>query len=218
MNVYPLRLDEIVLVGKEQYKKLTRPVAEGGFDIPQLSNKYNTVLTNNTLSLSAMTFMKNNCLKRVVLEYNYTLCPSTDNSSAPETGKLTLTRVSIRGRNDIKIVPDYRFEYGYNPMYEKNHYDNWGMYNPNGTDNSFSHVAPDSDLYGTAWSLTKVITPLGGQISVAYERDVYSSVSGHTILTQTSSFSHPNTDYFYPTQLPIQHGCQFINRGAYQFL
>lgn len=202
---YPLRLDEISLITREQYKKL---IASHG--MTNYSDKVTQVLLGSSLSASAINYIKANCAKRVVFTYDYTLCNGVLNSSS---GKLTLARLSILGKNDLKAVPDYKFEYGYNPAYNVNHWDGYGMYNPNGTD-TYHDVSP-MDLHGSAWSLTKVTNPLGSEIIVNYERDDYSLISGDKIVNNGVSYTNSDTGlkYFYPVDFPANK--LFINHNNY---
>jgi hypothetical protein len=199
----PLKLDEIALLSKENYNKLIKPTNQGGYGVTDFSNKINVVLQGSSFSTDARTFINNNCDKRVVFSYDYALCKNTLNSTASGGGKLTLNRVSVRGRNDLKIVPDYKFEYAFNPDYDKNKFDTWGMYNSAGTTSFSSHNPSQNQMDATAWALTKVITPLGAELEVNYERDDYSWVSGQKTMEQTSSFSVLNKQFHAPTYVPI---------------
>ena len=108
--------------------------------------------------------------------------PSTDETDlyTDRLGKLTLNSVSIIGRSGAKVMPDYLFGYGYNPGYNKDKWDGWGMYSRSG--DTGNHRASAFDEDGSAWSLNSITLPLGGQLQVDYERDRYSSVSGYNIL------------------------------------
>jgi hypothetical protein len=200
VSQFPLKLDEIQLLTREHYKTLTKLVAQGGFGMPELSNQFTTLYTNSTLSAGALDYVKRNCERRVVFTYDYSLCPGTSNSIAG--GKLTLTRLSIVGRNDLKAVPDYKFEYGFNPAYGATKWDNYGMYLPTGGTLSNTHDPSSSSADAAAWSLTKVTTPLGMDLAVNYERDVYTSVSGTPNIEQTGSsiyIAQPQPAYSVPT-------------------
>lgn len=121
-----LRLSEIDLITRETYQQLSLPDA-GLINIAKLW------MTTDFFSSSGSyqgqgTFIIQNALKRVKFTHTYDLCPNTTNSVATGQGKLTLTRVSMLGRNENKIVPDYKFEYGNNPGYDANKWDGWGMY------------------------------------------------------------------------------------------
>jgi len=190
--ITPLRLEEIALVSKENYKKLVSI-----YNIPEFSNQLLNVCFSSQFSVGARNFLNLNCLKRVIFNYDYTLCNNTLNSNS---GKLTLSGVSIRGRNDIKAVPDYKFEYNNNPNYTAGKWDGWGMFNT-----GVSHVAdqPTADASGSAWSLSKITTPLGSEILINYERDTYSTVCGNGITELIVGFDNSNTSIYYPTGLPV---------------
>src|SRR5690606_26405682 len=148
---------------------------------------------------------------KVKFDYSYDLCSGALNTTPNPrgTGKLTLNSVSIRGKGDLRVIPDYKFYYDYNPPYHKDRWDNWGMYNPDGTD-SFTNPTPASNLNGQAWSLTKIKTPLGSDIEVKYERDTYTSISGEPTLETIESSVISEANYY---QLP--KGLKVSNPGIY---
>jgi hypothetical protein len=203
-----LKLDEICLIGKETYKKLITPTGQGGLGIPDYSNKLAQVCLSSSFGSgsNARNFLDLNAMKRILFTYTYDLCPNTPNaivtSANPSQGKLTLSRLSILGRNSAKTVPDYKFQYGPNPPYNANYWDGWSYYNPSGTSSYASHKTPQTGAGdGTAWSLTKIITPLGSEIIVNQERDTYSSVSGQTLYTQDFSYGYGYSDVDAETDL-----------------
>jgi len=149
---------------------------------------------------SIRSFINQKAIKRVKFTYTYELCKKTVNSFANTTsppsitthalndgvfannynnrhGKLTLRAISMYGSNNVKVAPDYIFEYGNNPDYDRNKWDEFGLFSYSGTSNVASHKVP-STTDGNAWSLKKIISPLGNSTEIVYERDSYSSVSG----------------------------------------
>ncbi|HEX5167649.1 MAG TPA: hypothetical protein VFW11_00645, partial [Cyclobacteriaceae bacterium] len=204
VSQFPLKLDEIVLVSKEHYQKMVKPTAQGGFGITDFSNKSNYVLLSANITAGLRDFLNQNCLRRVVFGYatSNSLAQGTLNSTGGG-GKLTLSRLSVFGKVSKKIVPDYLFEYANNPAYGENYWDGFGMYNPSGTSAGSTHNPSTTDSDGSAWSLTKITTPLGSEINVNYERDTYYSVAGNTISEAGASFSNLNFDLYYPTYFPI---------------
>lgn len=201
---YPLSLEEIVLVTREHYNKIVTSTGQGGYGLPLLSNTTDEVLVSSDVSVNLRNFINKNCLRRVVFTYAYDLAQGTSNSTATGGGKLTLTKLSVRGKLDQKIVPDYKFEYANNPAYSTHHWDGFGIYNPAGTASDATHSPSATDSHGSAWSMTKIITPLGAEISVNYERDTYSSISGRTMSADGPAFSNQNFNVYYPTGLPIK--------------
>jgi hypothetical protein len=202
-SISSLKLDEISLLSKERYKKLVAPIGQGGLGIADFSSKISQMCLSSSFSAgsNARNFLDLNSLKRIVFSYTYDLCPNTLNSvvttANPNRGKLTLTRLSIFGRNTIKTVPDYKFQYGPNPSYGANQWDGWGYYSPSGTASVTSHKTPSTAAGdGTAWSLSKIITPLGSEIIINQERDTYSSLSGQALYSQdyTYGYSYSDTD------------------------
>ncbi len=172
---------------------------------------YRYVLDNHDVDADARirTFLQQQAIKRVVFNYSYRLCASTPNSfasaAAPptfdesqfactRTGKLTLESLSIYGPANTKLTPDFKFQYGFNPDYQKDSWDGFGMYksgvvinyptNPAApgipipkTYHQVSTDYPTASRDASAWSLTGITSPLGGTTAIAYERDQYGSVS-----------------------------------------
>lgn len=176
--VKTLKLTEINLLTKESYKKLITDYA-----FPNVSGVLNVNLMSSHINTTSdrQNFLYKNTLKRIKFNHSYSLAQGTPNSSS---GKLTLDRLSVVGKNDMKFIPDYLFSYeGSNYSYDADKWDGWGMYTPNGDATNASHKASNSDSHGAAWSLTKVTTPSGAEIQVEYERDSYASVSGIPVTT-----------------------------------
>jgi hypothetical protein len=169
-----LRLSEIVLLTKDNYNQLIQsglPVCSNKIDVNYMASHFTPTAIATTVQTKA--------IRRVIFGNNdYTLCPSTPNSTS---GKLTLKTISILGRGNAKVFPDYKFEYQNNPTYNVNRWDGWGMYSSVGAVAGTSHKASTSVTDGNAWSLTKITTPEGSQVVVNYERDTYTSISGELI-------------------------------------
>jgi len=200
----PLKLNEISLITRDQYKKLIST-----YGMTNYSDQVSQELITTSLTAAALSFIKANCTKRVVFTYDYSLCNGVPNSSS---GKLTLTRLSILGKNDQKSVPDYKFDYGNNPTYNVDQWDGYGMYNSGGT--YLNHDVTQTDD-GSAWSLTKITNPLGSQVIINYERDDYSLISGDKIVSYGINYSNSNTGlkYFYPIDFPAKK--LFIDHNNY---
>lgn len=185
-NGKTLLLKEIELLNRQDYKKLLVPASQGGFGVPTdtgLANLNRCWMMTDFFALSGShppqgSYIVQNAIRRIRFAYSYDLCQGTPNSIAANGGKLTLTRVSMIGKNDAKTAPDYKFDYSNNPAYGSNKWDGWGMYSSSGTSAYDSHQASNNNLDGSAWSLTKITNPLGSTIEINYERDTYSSISG----------------------------------------
>jgi hypothetical protein len=164
---------------------------------------YNNVLDNFDLSTPAVAaFLKANQINKYHFNYSYALCNKTWNSfdfnadgSVPaynsengasvdinlRKGKLTLMSVDFLSAQNNRIMPGYVFDYGNfnssteNPNYDINKWDDWNMYNPSGVSATAGH---EPTFGGEQWSLKKIMTPLGSEIEVNYEKDTYSSVNG----------------------------------------
>jgi hypothetical protein len=218
-----LRLEEIALLKRETYNNLV-----ANYSIPsysgtvanrcflwQFSNSYDINNPN-----AAGTYLVQNAIKRIKFTHTYELRSS--NPQVANQGKRTLKRVSIYGRNGLQIIPDYKFDYGVadpantaspapnytlNPPYNPDQWDGWGMYNSAGTSNFTnnnnvwynSHTPSAIDADGSAWSLSRITTPMGSTIDVNYERDTYSSIGGFDALGPAWSFSQSASDQTWPS-------------------
>lgn len=125
-------------------------------------------------------------LKTIHFVYTYELCEGIPNKiTDPEisgTGKLTLKGLYFTYQDSKKgQYRPYTFTYGYNPDYGTLSYDRWGNYRPLFT-GAFNNVDypyvfqndPESvDLYASAWCLSKIETPSGGEMEIFYESDRY---------------------------------------------
>lgn len=124
--------------------------------------------------------------------YDYELCPSfPQNIDGGTAGKLTLQEVYFTYQNSQKgRYTAYKFDYGYNPTYDLKSVNRWGGYKPRPlacssieTDplnpSDFPYLSYDTlaeNLYASAWNLSKITLPSGGEIHVDYESDDYAYV------------------------------------------
>lgn len=199
VNINPHRLDEIILVTRTVYDKLRTDYA-----LPEFSNSITNLCLSTQFSSQALrSFVDLNCLRRILFSYDYSLCNGTPNSSS---GKLTLKALSILGRSNKKLVPDYKFIYANNPSYDFFKWDSWGMYSQGGTSSVYSHGTNQANTNqdASAWSLTQIKTPLGAEINVNYQRDDYSLVGGSKFYTSSLSYTMSGTQIFYPSGFPIR--------------
>lgn len=108
-------------------------------------------------------------------------------------GKLTLKKIWFTyGKSNKGRLTPYVFQYnGYNPSYCASGTDRWGNYAPNNhagtglgvnddpTNSEFPFTIQrkdSSDKFTSAWSMTDIILPSGGKITINYESDDYSHV------------------------------------------
>jgi hypothetical protein len=142
-------------------------------------------------------------IKEVHFEYDYSLCPGTENNinyvngETLNTGKLTLKKVYFTyGSSNRSAFSPYTFNYtniynaGFNPAYGVKNHDRWGNYKENKGDvfNNLGAEMPNSDFpyveqnkeqadkNATAWTLSKINLPSGGVISIYAESDDYAFV------------------------------------------
>ena len=210
-----LKLSEIVLLTNEDYQQLKTAYGFGTNtannaatrNAAQLAapDSFDKVFDTGdlTANANALAYLRRQQLKRLQFHYSYRLCPGTDNSfasakAAPapgadacqRRGKLTLESFSTLGANDARLIPDFKFEYGYNPTYNAEKYDAYGFYKRERTrqgDDLFVNQGTaavntegqsQASEDGSAWSLKRLRNPLGSVMEVSYERDQYSTVSG----------------------------------------
>lgn len=125
-------------------------------------------------------------IKTVYFEYDYELCQNTPNSIDNNKGKLTLKRVYTKfGNSDKSLLSPYQFRYSsFNPDYNPATKNRWGTYQP--IDSTLpNYMYPyvnqtfskdSADKYASAWQLTNIKLPSGGEINVTYESDDYAFV------------------------------------------
>ena len=94
-----------------------------------------------------------------------------------QSGKLTLNKVTTFNFNHQQKQPPYLFEYNNeNPDFKQEQQDIFGyhkgIFDPAIRD---QYIIRDNDQVD-AWSLSKIVTPLGGEIHVEYESDSYNGV------------------------------------------
>ncbi|MGP8217332.1 MAG: hypothetical protein ACLQQ4_17320 [Bacteroidia bacterium] len=137
-------------------------------------------------------------IEQVHFVYNYSLCPNVPNnynvatgSSSSNTGKLTLTKIYFTYQNSFKgELSPYVFNYSsFNPGYSIKAYDRWGFYKADSsTSYAYNALPPpaeysyvdqnkaEADQNASAWTMTDVIMPSGGDIHIDYESNDYASV------------------------------------------
>ena len=181
-----LRLKEVVLLTNEKYEELLGAglsPATGGDrsgDLLTSADSFSDILDPSDLT-TLQESINRDAQKRVVFNYDYSLCPATVNSfnnanyceNGLLAGKLSLKSLSIFGRNGAKPFPDYQFAYESNSSYDQDSWDGWGMYT-----SLSNHQVNQDDVNPDRWSLTSVTTPLGSTIDISYERDDYASIAG----------------------------------------
>ncbi len=186
-----LLLKKIVLLPRTAYETIFPSSTTNGRTAPtsdETVTNANLLYTTSTFSSSSsQNTLEQSALKQIVFNHTYELCKNIPNTTHAGEGKLTLKSFTILGRNNVQTLPNYKFDYGFNPDYDKTKWDGWGAYSSQGTDAVTSHAASTVDADGAAWSLNKITTPMGSTIEVNYERDEYASISGNKILGGSSS-------------------------------
>lgn len=130
-------------------------------------------------------------IKMIIFKYDYELCPGTPNSDASGGGKLTLKHIFIRyGNSDKGMISPYSFEYNSttNYAYSVANKNRWGGYKPNETDrpnHEFPYVSwedTNQDAYASAWCLSNIKLPSGGEIDIEYESDDYAYIQNKPVM------------------------------------
>lgn len=193
----------------------------GGKDDTQANYKLDTIALFS-LNDRVVNGNKATPVKKIVFEYDYSLCPQIPNNKnfnlanigVTKTGKLTLKKLYILfGKSSKGAMSPYTFDYGYNPSYNMACYDRWGNYKPNNealNNKDYPYVDQylnkDSiDAYASAWSLNKINLPSGGTIKIKLESDDYAFVQdqkasnmiqivGATTFEELGNFSDKNNN------------------------
>lgn len=118
-----------------------------------------------------------NSIKVINFDYDYSL--------VHQDNRLTLKEVEFNGRNNITILPPYKFDY-YNSStsFDIKNQDGWGYLK--------------DDL--KAYSLKEIRTPIGGKISINYGNNSFKTVTPHKI--EFSTTDTENTIIRYNDQFP----------------
>lgn len=164
----------------------------GGADTAQYLMKLDTIVL---YSLPDLLKNKANAtpLKKVVFEYDYSLCKHVSNHKyyntnvqADSTGKLTLKKLYFMyGTSNKGAMSPYTFTYDTdnNPDYDMSAYDRWGYHKQNNEqlpNRDYPYVQQydkaQADRDASAWLLKQVNLPSGGTIAATYEADDYAFV------------------------------------------
>lgn len=102
--------------------------------------------------------LEQNATQVISFQHNYELAKNSPNSEAVTGGRLTLKKVSFKGKGGVQVVPPYVFDYSWPTIaYNKEYKDDWG----------YRSIKPE------VWSLKEITTPTGGKIKIEYESDSY---------------------------------------------
>jgi hypothetical protein len=172
----------------------------GGFDMSTTSHD-SKLLRSITLYLkkdyeaNINNLANANPIQQVEFDYSYELCKGYPTNPSSSEGKLTLTKISFTYQNSKKMADrNYKFFYSSNnPNYNIKGSDRWGTYKDpvsgsanaeqditsplNNAEYPYSVQDPaEANYNASAWSLTKIKLPSGGEINVTYESDDYQFV------------------------------------------
>ncbi len=196
-----LRLDEIVLVKKEAginpSKSNDSPLVSSGAnqtitlhwqekDVTAKRNWQNKVLDVGDFTEAEKNELYANALKVVDLgsHQNYSLAENSPNSVAANQGRLTLNGVTYKGKENVQVVPGYKFTYANIEGFDNEREDDWG-YNKTNPHN---------------WSLSEIRVPYGGKINIEYEPDIFhttSVINNGNVFDYQSVYLDPNPSFDY---------------------
>lgn len=137
-------------------------------------------------------------------------------------GKLALTGVIFYGKAYANTLPKTLFNYDItkNPSYDKEKYDNWGMYKSDylADDKAPSRVVrmvtETSASMLDAWCLKEIVTPTGAKIKINFEADRYrNALKSLTNLDIKSIEKYSNSPYRFKINLYNNISETSINAG-----
>ena len=172
---------------------------DGGFDLGTTHDskrlKSITLYLRKDYYANISNLANANPIQKVEFEYSYELCKGYPTNSYAGEGKLTLNKISFTYQNSKKMLNrNYKFFYSSNnPEYNIKGSDRWGSYKAplsiaalaeqditaplNNSEYPYSiQNSNEADLNASAWALTKIKLPSGGEINVSYESDDYQFV------------------------------------------
>jgi YD repeat-containing protein len=96
--------------------------------------------------------------KIIEFDHGYSLAKGTPNTVNSTEGRLTLNKITYKGKDGVQVLPPYKFGYE-NPTqgYNINNIDDWG-YNKG---------------LASSWNLNNITHPNGANLSIKYEEDDY---------------------------------------------
>ena len=165
----------------EEIEDLSLQTVEFEYDHSLALGVYNNILnTTNTLGSVVKVAADDGDLSEY---HNDLYTPITAYGTPPaNSGRLTLKEIKMFGDKHRAYRPSYKFEYAtstHNPNYNHETKDFFGFYKRNyDADYKGGYITEtfDEHLHVDAWSMKRIITPLGGEITVDYESDVYHKV------------------------------------------
>ncbi len=172
---------------------------ENGFIYPSNSNLKKLQKLDSIILYNRYDYYTNGTsakpLQKVAFEYEYSLCKNfagnneTYGGVAAESGKLTLKSIRVMGGKSLESgLSSYEFNYSEsNPEFSYQNIDGWGCYQENDsqlpndiypyTHNKLTSTLAQKALErGSAWKLSTIHLPTGGELGVVYNSDHYSYV------------------------------------------
>nr|WP_299167134.1 hypothetical protein [uncultured Allomuricauda sp.] len=191
-----LRLKKIILV-KEEEDSLSKSYG------PSSSQNY-TLLYNDSQKPSETVYInlmdnvldtgdnissiQNKTIKSIDFNYDNSLVRGAPNALS-SFGRTTLLGVSFNGKQDVQLLPPYKFDYQSSTLSFKNdREDNYGYY----------------ENLNDAWSLRTINTPEGGKLEIEYETNKFKSITNRVEFTDSGQYiSEFNSNNFNTTVIKL---------------
>ncbi|MDA8956461.1 hypothetical protein N9H19_02460 [Flavobacteriales bacterium] len=123
-----------------------------------------------SLAPSYFTNISNNIVSQAI-NSNGTQLFEKINSFNGLGGKLSLKSLKQFSNKYSSLTPQYTFDYQYNPSFDADKVDYWGYYKSDYVLGSSRYVSNKSKDDIKAWSLSKINSPTGAELSIFYESD-----------------------------------------------
>ncbi|CAL2076213.1 conserved protein of unknown function [Tenacibaculum sp. 190524A02b] len=174
---------------------ITKPLHERRWD----SHFYRNIL--DLKDITAQASKLTGVIKSINFDYSYKLATQSPNSYNTSRGKLTLEKVTTRGKNDDFLIPPFKFDYINSAVYNIDNVDDWG----------YNKGIPQ------AWSMNKITTPTGGTINIEYEEDSYYMEAAQT--TPSSTFTDKKGGGIRVKNLTVENdGKKYTSSYSYNLL
>lgn len=191
-----LRLKKIILVNEEDdtlsktYSPSTSqsyPIAFNDSGKPS-ETVYINILDNVLDTGDNISSIQNKTIKSIDFNYDNSLVRGAPNTLG-SFGRTTLLGVSFNGKQDVQLLPPYKFDYQSSTLSFKNdRKDNYGYY----------------ENLNDAWSLRTINTPEGGKLEIEYETNKFKSITNRVEFTDSGQYvSEFNSNNFNTTVIKL---------------
>jgi hypothetical protein len=136
-------------------------------------NKFESHFSENVIDVKDLDNLdfEEKSVQEILLVNDYSLVQNSPNSEANSKGRSTLKEVHFKGKGGIQVVPPYKFFYNNDYSYDKSYENDWGYRNH----------------FPETWSLNKIVTPIGTNIDITYEKDEFETAINNYIIFKNES-------------------------------